>query len=78
VNLDHDATNLPGAGATGVPGTDGPGAGEGAGGSGGPSVAGIRGMRLAELRAECRKRGLDPLGRKHELARRLEDAVHGN
>ena len=54
------------------------GAGAGAGaGSGEPSVADIRGMRLAELKAELSKRGLSTAGRKRELARRLEDAVTG-
>ena len=52
------------------------GAGAGAG-SGEPSVADIRGMRLAELKAELSKRGLSTAGRKRELARRLEDAVTG-
>ena len=51
------------------------GAGAGAGGSGEPSVADIRGMRLAELKAELSKRGLSTAGRKRELARRLEDAA---
>ena len=35
-------------------------------------MADIRGMRLAELKAELSKRGLSTEGRKRELARRLE------
>ena len=40
-------------------------------------MADIRGMRLAELKAELSKRGLSTAGRKRALARRLEDAVTG-
>ena len=40
-------------------------------------MADIRGMRLAELKAELSRRGLSTAGRKRELARRLEDAVTG-
>ena len=38
----------------------------------------VRDMKLKELRAELKRRGLSPSGLKRDLLKRLEDALDGN